>query len=83
MGREMDNRRTWHVDKGINPAYLAALATIVIPLIAWASVVNSTQATHDTEIKGLNKRVDTIHNENREDLRAINDKLDVLLQRKR
>lgn len=81
MTETVDNRRHWHLDKGINPVYVTALATAILGGLAWAGWVNSGQAVQDQKIGTVEKRVEDFTKANREDLLEINRKLDRLLER--
>ena len=76
-----DNRRRWHIDKGINPAYVLALLTALWAGLVWASGINRDQAVQDQKIGTVEKKMDDFSRTNREDLQLINQKLDRLLER--
>ena len=79
----LDNRRRWHIDKGINPAYVVALGSAIFAALVWASNINRDQATQDLKIVTVEKKVEDYTKTNREDLQEINRKLDRLLERGR
>ena len=76
-------RRGWHIDKGLNPAYIVPLVGAILAGLAWAGSVNSEQAVQNGRIGTVEKRVDDSIRTNREDLKEINAKLDRLLERGR
>lgn len=79
----MDNRRRWHLDRGINPAYIIPLITAILAVLGWAGQVNAQQAVQDQKIGNTEKKVDEMAANNREDLRLINQKLDAILEQSR
>jgi len=82
MAAEMD-RRSWHLDKGLNPAYIVPLLASILAGLAWAGSINSGQTLQDNRIGNVEKTVDSIKKDNREDFQKINEKLDRLLERRK
>jgi hypothetical protein len=74
-------RRGWHIDKGLNPAYIVPLVAAILTGLAWAGSINSEQVDQNRRIGTIEKRVDESITTNREDLKEINRKLDRLIER--
>lgn len=67
------------VDRRINPAYLAVLVTISIGGLTWLLALTAKDATQDTTLGNHEKKIETIEKNNREDAKAIQEKLDLVL----
>lgn len=78
MAADMDRRRTWHLDKGLNPAYIVPLVAAILSGLAWAGTINSQQQVQDTRIGTIEKKVDTSEKNNREDFKLVIEKMDKL-----
>lgn len=76
-------RRGWHLDRGINPAYVIPLLGAILGGLAWAGSVNSEQVDQNRRIGTMEKKVDDSIATNREDLKEINRKLDRIIERGR
>lgn len=74
-------RRGWHLDKGLNPAYIVPLLAAILAGLAWAGTVNSGQEVQNQRLSTVEKKVDESVTTNREDLKEINRKLDRLIER--
>ena len=89
----MPNRRTWGVDRSINPVYVGLLLTLLIGILAWAGGpggVNPHFSTHDAalvqqakDIELIRKENETFRRETLENQKSINEKLDRLIERRR
>ena len=89
----MPDRRTWGVDRSINPIYVTALIGVIAGILVWAGGpygVNSHFSTLDAaaiqqakDIESTKKQIDTLRAETREDLKTIIEKLDRLNERHR
>ena len=79
MGVDMD-RRSWYIDKGINPAYVVPLVSAILAGLVWAGSINSGQGVQDNRLVAVEKTVDEIKKDSREDFQKINDKLDRLIE---
>ncbi len=86
----MPQRRGWHLDRGINPAYIIPLVGAILAGLAWAGEVNrrdsvqdNTLLQHAQEDKNTEARVDKLERRTDDQLKAINDKLDRLIERGR
>ena len=86
----MADRRGWYLDRGINPAYIVPLITAILAGLAWAGSTNSHMAVVDTTLvqhaaddKATEKRVDSLERRTDDQLKAINEKLDRLIERRR
>lgn len=78
MAADMDRRRTWHLDRGLNPAYLIPLISGLLGGLAWAGAVNSTNREQDIRIGTVEKKVETSDKNNREDFKLVLEKMDKL-----
>lgn len=83
-------RRGWHLDRGINPAYIVPLITAILAGLAWAgtvnshvAVINTTLVQHANDDKATEKRVDALEKRTDDQLKSINDKLDRLIERRK
>lgn len=74
-------RRGWHIDKGLNPAYIVPLLGAILAGLAWAGAINSEQAVQNQKIQTVEKKVDDSIMVSREDMKTINAKLDRLIER--
>lgn len=82
-----EERRGWHLDRGINPAYIVPLVSAILAGLAWAGAVNSAQAVQDEKIGAIEKKVSDMASKEdvkllREDIREISKKLDRLNERR-
>ena len=78
MAADMDRRRTWHLDKGLNPAYIVPLVSAILGGLAWAGTVNSQQQVQDTRLGAVEKKIETSDKNNREDFKLVLEKMDKL-----
>ena len=83
----MDERRGWHLDRGINPAYIVPLISAILAGLAWAGTVNSAQAVQDEKIGAIEKKVGDMANKEdvrllREDIRELSKKMDRFNERR-
>ncbi|MBU6955751.1 hypothetical protein [Hahella sp. HN01] len=81
-------RRHWHLDKTISVGHLISTLVIAISVITWAGSIDRRVEQNALAVKYLNEeqvqqrqRIDAVRNEIKTDLRAINDKLDRLIER--
>ena len=81
-------RRVWHLDKTISVGHLLSTVVIAISIFSWASAVDRRVEQNAQAIKYLSKeqtegqnRLDALRSEIKTDLRAINAKLDRLIER--
>ena len=86
---EHDRRQGWYLDRGINPAYLVLLLSTILSCLYWAGNVNERLGRQDVILtqhekvdSATEKRVDVLERGVKEDLKAINDKLDRLIERR-
>jgi len=82
------DRKNWHLDKTISVGHLLSTVVIAISLFSWASAVDRRVEQNAQAIKYLTKeqiegqfRLDALRSEIKTDLRAINAKLDRLIER--
>lgn len=86
---EIDQRRKkFHLDWGINPAYIGVLTTFLVAALAWANGVDKKDATQDAMImshaeddKKTEKRVDKLETQTDDRLARMEAKLDRLIER--
>lgn len=83
MAGDMDRRKGWYLDRGLNPAYIIPLLGSILAGLAWAGSVNSTQQVQDTRIGTVEEKTKQIEKNNREDYQKINEKLDRILERQK
>lgn len=75
--------RGWHLDRGLNPAYIVPLLSAILAGLAWAGSVNSGQAKQDEKILAVENKVVETDRRTREDMKEIRDSLKELLGRKK
>ena len=86
---EIDQRRKkFHLDWGINPAYIGALSAAILAALAWGTTVSKDQATtaailssHAEDDKKIEKRVDKLESQTDDRLARMEAKLDRLIER--
>ena len=86
-------RRGWGWDRSINPVYLTALLALIVSILLWAGGpggVNSHFSTVDAalvqqakDVENNKAQINSVKQDTRDDLRAINEKLDRLIERRR
>lgn len=81
MSEVVKDRRGWHVDKGLNPAYIIPLVASILAGLAWAGTINSGQDVQNQRLTTVEKKVDDVIIVSREDMKEINRKLDRLIER--
>ena len=88
MAEAENRRKKFHLDWGINPAYIGALITVIMVALGWANGVDKKDATQDAMImshaeddKKTEKRVDKLETQTDDRLARMESKLDRLIER--
>ena len=88
MAEAENRRKKFHLDWGINPAYIGALITVIMVALGWANGVDKKDATQDAMItahaeddKKTEKRVDKLESQTDDRLARMEAKLDRLIER--
>lgn len=76
-----NDRREWHLDKGIGISHILTTLSILIGFFVAANSFDRRVTMNAQDISYLKQRADVERVEWRQDLRAINDKLDQLIRR--
>ena len=83
-----NDRREWHLDKTVSIGHIISTLIVAISVFSWALAIDKRVEQNDQSIKFLaenqkrvESRVDSIRQEIRQDLQAINSKLDRLIER--
>lgn len=74
------DRRELHFDKGISVGHLLTTLSMIVGFFVAANMFDRRVATNTQDITYLKQRADVERVEWRQDLRAINDKLDQLIR---
>lgn len=84
-----NDRREWHLDKTVSIGHIISTLVIALSLFSWALTIDKRVEQNAQSIeflaqnhKRLENHVDSTRNEIRQDLRAINAKLDRLIERR-
>ena len=87
MGVE-NERREWHLDKTVSIGHIISTLIIAMSVFSWALAIDKRVEQNAQSIKFLTQnqkrvesRVDSTRQEIRQDLQAINSKLDRLIER--
>ena len=82
---EHDERREWHLEKGVNVSHIVATLTLAVSAFAWANSIDKQVAITQQQVEYLQKTQSEGHEnltafraEMREDLRDISIKLETI-----
>ena len=86
--RPENERRQWHLDKTVSIGHIISTLIIALSVFSWAMVIEKRIEQNAQSIKFLTQNqkrieshVDSTRQEIRQDLQAINSKLDRLIER--
>ena len=84
-----NDRREWHLDKTVSVGHIISTLVIAMSVFSWALAIDKRVEQNAQNIKFLTQNhkrlenhVEATRNEIRQDLRAINAKLDRLIERR-
>ena len=75
-----NRRKKFYVDWGVNPAYIGALLTCLLGVLAWARGVDNGQTRQDEKIVAIEKTVTDNEKRSREDMKEIRDGIRQILE---
>ena len=83
-----NDRREWHLDKNVSIGHIVSTLIIAMSVFSWAMAIDKRVEQNAQSItfltynqKRVENRVDLTRQEIRQDLQAINSKLDRLIER--
>jgi len=76
----VNRRKKFYWDFGINPAYIGALLTCLIGVLAWARGVDKGQSSQDEKIIAVEKQVTDMDKRTREDMKEIREGIQKILE---